>query len=125
MTTVHLQVLQDRLEKVNHQVKDLESKAQSLQLTIDRLSVSLAKSEEQGTSHKDKVRSRVALTNLDNLMKCIGDYGKLLIFIKEQNMRSRSRKQRAGQTPFENIESLENTVVPHPVCCVVFCRCSL
>ena len=37
-------------------MKDLESKTQSLELTIERLSSSLAKSEEQGCTHKDKVR---------------------------------------------------------------------
>jgi hypothetical protein len=36
-------------------IKDLDSKAQSLQLTVDRLSLTLAKTEEDGIQQKDKV----------------------------------------------------------------------
>lgn len=48
-------VLSDRVEVLNRQIQDLEAKAQSLQLTIDRLSSALAKSEEEEHSQKDKV----------------------------------------------------------------------
>lgn len=37
------------------QISDLESKAQSLQLTIDRLSMNLARTEEEENTQKDKV----------------------------------------------------------------------
>ena len=51
------QVLQDRVETLVKQIQDLESKAQSLQVTIDRLHGSLAKTEEEGHMSKDKVSS--------------------------------------------------------------------
>ena len=52
-----LQVLQERVQQVSHQVQELESRAQSLQITIDRMSAALAKSEDQDCSQKNKVRS--------------------------------------------------------------------
>lgn len=51
------QVLQERTEALGRQITDLDTKGQSLQLTIDRLSSSLAKSEEEEHAHKDKVRA--------------------------------------------------------------------
>ena len=50
-----LQVLGDRVEGLQRQIQDLEAKGQSLQLTIDRLSLALAKSEEEEHQVKDKV----------------------------------------------------------------------
>ena len=49
-------MLQDRVESLQRQIQDLETKTQSLQLTIDRLSLALAKSEEEESTVKDKVR---------------------------------------------------------------------
>ena len=49
------QVLQDRVDSLQRQIQDLETKTQSLQLTIDRLSLALAKSEEEESTVKDKV----------------------------------------------------------------------
>ena len=46
------QVLQDRIDGISKTVQDLEGKNQSLQLTVDRLSLSLAKSEEEESSQK-------------------------------------------------------------------------
>ena len=50
-----VQVLLDRISTVSQLLKDLEGKCQSQQVTVDRLGSALAKSEEQGFSHKDKV----------------------------------------------------------------------
>ena len=41
------------------QIQDLEGKAQSLQLTIDRLSAALTKTEEEGSQQKEKVNQSV------------------------------------------------------------------
>ncbi len=49
------QVLGDRVDSLQRQIQDLEAKTQSLQLTIDRLSLSLAKSEEVESETKGKV----------------------------------------------------------------------
>ena len=55
--TKHAQVQQERISNLTAQIQDLEGKCTSLQLTIDRLSNALAKTEE-GESHlKDKVRT--------------------------------------------------------------------
>ena len=54
-------MLADRVEVLNRQIQDLETKAQSLQLTIDRLSSALAKSEEEEHSQKDKVGKLINL----------------------------------------------------------------
>jgi uncharacterized coiled-coil protein SlyX len=50
-----VQVLSDRVDALTRQIDDLESKAQSLQTTIDRLNVALAQSVREESSHKDKV----------------------------------------------------------------------
>ena len=50
-----LQVSQERIESLMRQIQDLESKNTSLQLTVDRLSNALAKSEEDENQLKDKV----------------------------------------------------------------------
>ncbi len=52
-----LQVLQERSSNLQSKIQDLESKCTSLQLTIDRLSNALAKTEEGESQLKDKVRS--------------------------------------------------------------------
>jgi regulator of replication initiation timing len=49
------QVLQDRVESLTKNIQDLEGKAQSLQLTIDRLSSALARTEEEENTQKEKV----------------------------------------------------------------------
>ena len=48
-------MLGERVVNVNSQVQDLEGKCTSLQLTIDRLSNALAKTEEGESNLKDKV----------------------------------------------------------------------
>jgi len=45
-------VLQERIENICKTVQDLEGKNQSLQLTVDRLSLSLAKTEEEESVQK-------------------------------------------------------------------------
>lgn len=47
--------MQERCEKLQSNIQDLEGKGQSLQTTIDRLSMALAKSEEEEHQQKDKV----------------------------------------------------------------------
>lgn len=47
-----IQVCEDRIENLVKQIQDLEGKNQSLQLTVDRLSLSLAKTEEEESNHK-------------------------------------------------------------------------
>lgn len=49
------QVLSDRVDALVRQIDDLESKAQSLQTTIDRLNLALTQSVREESSHKDKV----------------------------------------------------------------------
>ena len=51
----YLQVLQDRVEALNKQIQDLDGKSQSLQLTIDRLSSALTRTEDEECQQKDKV----------------------------------------------------------------------
>ena len=53
--TLFIQVLQDRAESLTKQIQDLEGKAQSLQLTIDRLSTALTRTEEEENQQKEKV----------------------------------------------------------------------
>ena len=53
------QVLQDRAEALTKQIHDLEGKAQSLQLTIDRLSAALNRTEDEENQQKEKVREPV------------------------------------------------------------------
>ena len=60
-----LQVLQDRIEALNKQIQNLESKSQSLQLTIDRLTSNLQKTEEEESNQKERVQS-LNLTLSDN-----------------------------------------------------------
>jgi hypothetical protein len=52
-------VLSDRVDGLTRQIDDLESKAQSLQTTIDRLNVALAHSAREESSHKDKVSLQI------------------------------------------------------------------
>lgn len=51
-----LQVLQNRVENLLKQVQDAEDKAASLQLTVDRLSLTLSKAEQGENELKDKVK---------------------------------------------------------------------
>lgn len=62
------QVLSERNEALGRQISDLETKSQSLQLTIDRLSMSLAKSEEEEHANKDKVCAYFSSTDLPSVM---------------------------------------------------------
>ena len=50
------QVLAERVDNMTRQIRDLEDKAQSLQLTIDRLSAALNKRDEEESIQKDTVR---------------------------------------------------------------------
>lgn len=50
-----MQVMQERNANLSKQLQDLEGKCTSLQLTIDRLSNALAKTEEGESQLKDKV----------------------------------------------------------------------
>ena len=58
-STTLFQVLQDRVESLTKNIQDLEGKAQSLQLTIDRLSAALTRTEEEESSQKEKVSEPV------------------------------------------------------------------
>lgn len=49
------QVLSSRAENLTKQVYDLENKTHSLSTTIDRLSLTLAKTEQQESAHRNKV----------------------------------------------------------------------
>ena len=49
-------MLQERVDALGRQISDLETKSQSLQLTVDRLGNALARSEEEDHTNKDKVR---------------------------------------------------------------------
>ena len=79
------QVLQERNEALGRQISDLETKSQSLQLTIDRLSTTLAKTEEEENAHKDKVRGNCGQlevnidshTHLQVHVQGTGSYGQL------------------------------------------------
>lgn len=51
------------------QIQDLEAKAQSLQLTIDRLTTNLAKTEDEGHKSKDKVRCFPKLSEIQKQFK--------------------------------------------------------
>lgn len=46
---------QDRIETLNKQIQELESKVQSSQLTVERLTLNLAKTEATEHQQKDKV----------------------------------------------------------------------
>jgi len=45
----------DRCEQLALQLRDLEARSQSLQMTVDRLNEALAKSEEGEDVHKNRV----------------------------------------------------------------------
>lgn len=47
-----IQVLNDRIESLGRQLQEMEGRNQSLQLTVDRLSLSLAKTEEEESNQK-------------------------------------------------------------------------
>lgn len=49
---VFSQVLEDRIESLTKQIQDVEGKNQSLQLTVDRLSLNLAKTESEECAQK-------------------------------------------------------------------------
>ena len=49
-------VLQERVDSLQRTIQDLENKSQSLQLTVDRMSLALAKVEQEGSEHKNKVQ---------------------------------------------------------------------
>ena len=70
------QVLQDRVDSLQRQIQDLETKTQSLQLTIDRLSLALAKSEEEESTVKDKVLLNFLSTRIHSIrmrtVRCSG-----------------------------------------------------
>ena len=57
--------MHDRIEALNRQVQALEGKAQSLQVTIDRLTCALQKTEEEESQQKDKVQN-LNMTLSDN-----------------------------------------------------------
>lgn len=61
----HHALVIDRIEALNKQIQGLESKSQSLQLTIDRLSTNLQKTEEEESNQKERVQS-LNLTLSDN-----------------------------------------------------------
>ena len=44
------------MEHLQRNIQDLEGKCQSLQLTIDRMSLALASVEQEGSVTKDKVQ---------------------------------------------------------------------
>ena len=52
------QVLQDRDENLQRNIQEVETKCQSLQMTIDRMSLSLAETEEN--EHQEKARVQVS-----------------------------------------------------------------
>lgn len=45
-------MLADRIENLGRQLQEMEGRNQSLQLTVDRLSLSLAKTEEEESNQK-------------------------------------------------------------------------
>ena len=61
VTCPRAQVLSERVDGLTGQIDDLEMKAQSLQMTIDRLNVALAQSTREESSHKDKVSTLLSL----------------------------------------------------------------
>ncbi|PIK36534.1 putative rootletin isoform X2 [Apostichopus japonicus] len=63
-----MKVQQERIEGLMRQIHDLESKNTSLQLTIDRLSGALAKSENDESQLKDKLQN-LSLTLNDSTME--------------------------------------------------------
>jgi len=64
---LRVQVLGDRIDNMTKQIQDLEGKSQSLQLTVDRLSLNLAKTEEEESSHK--VRSTFTVTMTTDILR--------------------------------------------------------
>ncbi len=50
------QVLLERIDGMNRTMQDLDSRCQSLQLTVDRLTASLSKHEDEGAGQKDKLQ---------------------------------------------------------------------
>lgn len=49
---LYLQVLNERIENLARQTQEMEGRNQSLQLTVDRLSLTLAKTEEEEANQK-------------------------------------------------------------------------
>ena len=49
------QALRERIDQLMRSQQELESRATSLQLTVDRLTLALAKTEEEEQAFKDKV----------------------------------------------------------------------
>ena len=49
---VDFQVLNERIENLARQTQEMEGRNQSLQLTVDRLSLTLAKTEEEEANQK-------------------------------------------------------------------------
>ena len=49
---VDFQVLNERIENIARQTQEMEGRNQSLQLTVDRLSLTLAKTEEEEANQK-------------------------------------------------------------------------
>ena len=54
-----MKVQQDRIESLTRQIQDLEGKVQSSQLTVERLTLNLAKTEATENQQKDKVRIKL------------------------------------------------------------------
>lgn len=67
-------MLADRVESKQKQIADLESKAQSLQLALDRQSTILAKTAEEGSVQKDKVQQlNLSLTDQSAMIQELQD----------------------------------------------------
>lgn len=62
---MYFQVLQDRVELLTKQIQELDGKAQSLQLTIDRLSSALTRTEEEESQQKEKVNQSSPCSSQD------------------------------------------------------------
>ena len=52
------QALRERIDQLMRSQQELESRSTSLQLTVDRLTLALAKTEEEEQAFKEKVISR-------------------------------------------------------------------
>lgn len=64
---IFFQIFEEKLESTGKQLRDAEERSSALQLTVDKLAMSLAKSEESENQLKNKVKIRHACRTFDQL----------------------------------------------------------
>lgn len=66
------QALRERIDQLMRSQQELESRATSLQLTVDRLTLALAKTEEEEQAFKEKVMVLKKVKKVIALQGCHG-----------------------------------------------------